>query len=128
LFSTRHIGGSSQKGLNLKKAVRSEFIKNRALVDPKLIEDRKLKYVGLSLYNVAARIFFSTYFSCSAFRFLTNFLLIESNKRIEQVDKSKILFNVGEREQTETEQIEKRQALKAKVLADAEEDDEAPRK
>jgi hypothetical protein len=39
----RHIGGQSQKGLNLKKAVRAEFIKNRALVDPKSVEEKKLK-------------------------------------------------------------------------------------
>ena len=38
----------------------------------------------------------------SAFRFLTNFLLIESNKKMETVDKSSVLFNVGEREARES--------------------------
>ena len=63
----------------------------------------------------------------SAFRFLTNFLLIESNKKMEAVDKSSVLFNVGERDARESTQLQRRNALKQKVLADAEdESDDAP--
>ena len=40
-----HIGGTSAKGVNLKRAVRLEFSKNRALVDPKAIDEKKLKCV-----------------------------------------------------------------------------------
>lgn len=70
VFIHRHVGGNSPKGLNLKRAVRAEFTKNRLLTDPAVIEEKKL----------------------GAFRFLTNFLLIESNKYV--VDsKTKILIS-----------------------------------
>ncbi len=63
----------------------------------------------------------------SAFRFLTNFLLIESNKKMETMDKSSVLFNVGEREARESTQLQRRNELKQKVLAEAEdESDDVP--
>jgi hypothetical protein len=42
------------------------------------------------------------------------------SRKIEQLDKSKVIFNVNHRAQSESESIAKRQALKQKVLADAE--------
>jgi hypothetical protein len=41
----------------------------------------------------------------SAFRFLTNFLLIESNKKIEKVDRDRLIFNPNERSKAEGSKV-----------------------
>lgn len=43
---------------------------------------------------------------------------------MEQVDKSKMIFNVHHRAEQDSQAIARRQALKAKVLADAEAEEE----
>ena len=95
-----HIAGDTTKGINLKNNLRMQFKLNMKLTDPEIIKIKKEN--GL--------------------RFITNYLVIESNKIMKNIKKEEINNIDGSKsnEEIEKEKILKRKEFKNKVLEEVE--------